>query len=52
MNNNIKGGDVNPYRTEVINNSILIQGDCLNVMQYLIEHGVKFDAIITDIPYG
>lgn len=30
----------------------LYQGDCLDVMDNLIEQGVKFDAIITDIPYG
>ena len=30
----------------------LYQGDCLEVMDKLIEHGVKVDAIITDIPYG
>lgn len=30
----------------------LIQGDCLEVMDNLIEEGVKVDAIITDPPYG
>ena len=30
----------------------LYNGDCLNVMDLLIEQGVKIDAIITDIPYG
>ena len=30
----------------------LIQGDCLEVMDRLIEEGVKVDAIITDPPYG
>lgn len=30
----------------------LYQGDCLEVMDILIEEGVKFDAIITDPPYG
>lgn len=30
----------------------LYQGDCLEVMDGLISLGVKFDAIITDIPYG
>ena len=30
----------------------LIQGDCLEVMDELIEKGVVVDAIITDIPYG
>ena len=30
----------------------LYQGDCLEVMDKLIEKGVKVDAIITDPPYG
>lgn len=30
----------------------LYNGDCLAVMDKLIEEGVKFDAIITDPPYG
>lgn len=30
----------------------LIQGDCLEVMDKLIEEGVKVDAIICDLPYG
>ena len=30
----------------------LYQGDCLDVMDKLIEEGVKVDAIITDPPYG
>lgn len=30
----------------------LYNGDCLEVMQQLIDKGVKVDAIITDIPYG
>lgn len=30
----------------------LYNGDCLEVMDKLIEEGVKVDAIITDIPYG
>ena len=30
----------------------LYQGDCLEVMDKLIEEGVKVDAIITDPPYG
>lgn len=35
-----------------IDNSCLIQGDCLDVMPMLIEQGVKVDAAITDPPYG
>ncbi len=30
----------------------LYQGDCLEIMDKLIEQGVKIDAIITDPPYG
>ena len=30
----------------------LIQGDCLEVMDKLIQEGLKVDAIITDPPYG
>jgi DNA modification methylase len=37
------------YKDEYIR---LFQGDCLEVMDRLIEKGVKFDAIITDPPYG
>ena len=35
-----------------MNNNKLYQGDCLKVMDELIEHGIKVDAIITDLPYG
>ena len=31
---------------------MLIQGDCIEVMQNLIKQGVEVDAIITDPPYG
>lgn len=30
----------------------LYNGDCLKIMQQLIEQGVKVDAVITDPPYG
>jgi len=30
----------------------LIHGDCLEVMDQLIEQGIRVDAIITDVPYG
>ena len=30
----------------------LYNGDCLEVMDKLIEHEIKVDAIITDPPYG
>ena len=34
-----------------IGDSVLINGDCLEVMPLLIEQGVKVDAVIADIPY-
>lgn len=34
-----------------IGDSVLINGDCLEVMSLLIEQGVKVDAVIADIPY-
>ena len=37
------------YKT---NTCQLYQGDCLEVMDYLIEQGVKVDMVLTDIPYG
>ncbi len=37
------------YKDEYIK---LIQGECLDVMDKMIEKGMKFDAIITDVPYG
>ena len=38
---------------EIINeNYKLYEGDCLEVMDRLIEEGIKVDAIITDPPYG
>ena len=30
----------------------LYQGDCLEVMDILIEKGIKVDCILTDPPYG
>lgn len=44
-----KGGDFNSYGSS---NFSLFNGDCLKVMDYLIENNVKVDAIITDPPYG
>lgn len=35
-----------------MNDIQLYNGDCLEVMQQLIEQGVKVDAVITDPPYG
>ena len=37
------------YQNEL---TTIYNGDCLDVMDYLIEQGIKFDAIITDPPYG
>ena len=45
MNSNLDfltGGDAKPYRADVIGKGALIQGDCLEVMQWLIENIVKF----------
>lgn len=33
-------------------NCSITQGDCLEVMAKMVEKGLKFDAIITDPPYG
>ena len=49
LNNLLKGGDFNSYGDS---NYILFQGDFLEVMNHLIEQGMKIDAIITDPPYG
>ena len=35
-----------------MSNIQLYNGDCLEVMDNLIQQGIKIDAIITDIPYG
>ena len=35
-----------------IDKNLLINGDCLEAMDFLIQKGVKVDAIITDPPYG
>jgi site-specific DNA-methyltransferase (adenine-specific) len=39
-------------RVEIIGNQTLINGDCLEVMDKLIEQGVQVDLIIIDPPYG
>ncbi len=33
-------------------NGVLYRGDCLDVMQSLVDSGVQVDAVITDPPYG
>jgi site-specific DNA-methyltransferase (adenine-specific) len=35
-----------------MNNIELIKGDCLKVMDSLIEKGIKIDCMLTDPPYG
>lgn len=37
---------------KVFKNGIIFQGDCLQIMDYLVNRGVQCSAIITDIPYG
>lgn len=49
LNNLLKGGDFNSYGDS---NYALFQGDCLKVMDYLIEQGIQVDCILTDPPYG
>ena len=39
-----------PYYSNEL--TTIYNGDCLEVMDYLIEQGIKVDAIITDPPYG
>lgn len=41
---------MNPYYKNEL--TTIYNGDCLEVMDYLIEQGIKVDAIITDPPYG
>ena len=51
--NNLKGGDkieLCPFYSTDLGK--LYKGDCLEVMDYLIEQNAKFDAIITDPPYA
>ena len=37
------------YKNEL---TTIYNGDCLEVMDHLIEQGIKVDAVITDPPYG
>ena len=41
---------ISPFYSTNLGN--LYKGDCLEVMDYLISQGIKFDAIITDPPYA
>lgn len=36
----------------MINNIQLYNGDCIEIMQSLIEQNIKVDAVITDPPYN
>ena len=36
----------------IADNYKLYHGDCLEVMDRLIEKGIKVDMILTDLPYG
>lgn len=47
--NDLKGGDFNSYGD---NNCLLFNGDCLEVMDYLIKNNITVDMILTDPPYG
>ena len=49
LNDLIKGGDFSSYGDS---NYVLLNGDCLEVMDYLIEHDVQVDCILADPPYG
>jgi len=39
------------FKHEQINNCTLVNGDCLEVMDDMIENGIKVDAVICDPPY-
>ena len=43
--------NINEFLNTVIDDCLLINGDCLKVMDKLIENNIKVDAIIADIPY-
>lgn len=49
LSNLLKGGDFNSYGDS---NIALFNGDCLEVMDYLIEQNIQVDCILTDPPYG
>ena len=49
LNDLIKGGDFNSYGDS---NYALLNGACLEVMDYLIEYDIQVDCILTDPPYG
>ena len=43
---------INLKKVVNMNNYKLIQGDCIEEMQKLIDKGVKVDMVLTDPPYG
>jgi len=51
MTNNQKMEDTS-YGVVSNNGIALYNGDCLEVMDFLISQNIKVDAIITDPPYG
>ena len=40
------------HPTEIDNNTFLYHGDCLEVLPFLADRGVKADLILADHPYG
>ena len=52
VKDNINIKDIKKFTPVSGNNYDLYLGECLEVMDYLINKGVKVDAIIADIPYG
>ena len=49
LNDLIKGGDFNSYGDS---NYALLNGDCLEIMDYLIEYNIQVDCIVSDLSYG
>ena len=52
LNNEISDKGVRAYGESKLDNISLFNGDCLEVMDYLISKNIKVDAIIADPPYG
>jgi len=52
MNNKNQHKEVTPYGAVSYDGIDLYNGDCLEIMDYLISKGVTVDTIITDPPYG
>jgi len=49
---NLGSKEVQSYGGISLDNNILFNGECLEVMDYLISKNVVVDAVITDPPYG